>query len=189
MATSIPVVPTFKAGQVATSSGLNGLVQAASFLVGSGTGATPQWILQNTAGGTVAANATASVPWNAEVKDNDGVWSSGANTVVTIQTPGIYTVDWFVACTGAAASQLTAWVQVQTTASNPSNPSSSITVQYCSIAANTTGSRIVSGGGLAPVWLNTGDTLAVRVQSDPSVATTYQTGSQQSSFSGMWVGQ
>lgn len=184
---TVPTVPTFPAGTVVTSAALNSVIEAGEWLLGVDSGDRPSWVLQNTGGGSIAASASnVAIVWDTRVSDNDGVFPTVGQGAVTIQTPGLYTVDWSVPLAGNTTStEIMAWLTVATTANNPYNPSTGYQIQATGQTGN--GNCILTGGGMVGIWLYTGDTLSVRVTAD-STALTYQTGGRRlPSFSGMWV--
>ena len=91
---TVPSVPTFNAGSVATAVTLNQLGSAVSFLL-----APPKAILQQTnaspyAGGqSISATTPTAIGFNSEILDSDNGWTSGNPTKYYAQTPGYFLVE------------------------------------------------------------------------------------------------
>ena len=88
---TVPVVPTFTAGTVATAATLNQLGAAVQFIL-----TPPKVVLQQInaspfAGGqSVPITTATAIGWNNAISNTDSAWSSSNNTRVTAQTPGYY---------------------------------------------------------------------------------------------------
>jgi hypothetical protein len=91
---TVPVVPTFTAGTVATAAALNQLGTAVSFLLQP-----PRAILQQTnvapvsGGQSIPITTDTAIIWTVTAVNSDGGWSSGNATRYTAQTPGYYRLD------------------------------------------------------------------------------------------------
>lgn len=160
---TIPTVPVEPAGVISTSADNNAWANAAKFLLGSAAGTNPVFFLMSGSAQTWTTSQSAVNFSNgaAVFKDNDGGFNSGTPGRYTIQTAGFWTVDWTVNG-GTTASNLQAFCQVVTTASNPFNPSATIKFQFCN-EAQTTGTAFVNAGGLVPIYLFPADQLSIQV--------------------------
>lgn len=159
--TVTPTIPTEPAGVIATSRDLNDWANAASFFLGSTRGTQPMFFLMASATQGLTTSFTA-VTYSSSApvfKDNNGAWSSGTPSRVTVMTPGFYTVAWSVSA-ASGAGHLQAYAQVTTTAANPFNPSTTLKFQESNRAA-TTSIVVTSSGGLVPFYLATGDYIEV----------------------------
>lgn len=159
--TVVPAVPTEPAGVIATSKDLNGWANAATFFLGSSRGTQPMFFLQAATTQALttsftAVNYSASAP---VFKDNNGAWSSGNPSRVTIMTPGFYTISYSVSAASGAA-HLQCYAQVTTGAANPFNPSTTLKFQESNRAA-TTNVVVSSSSGLVPIYLASLDYLEV----------------------------
>jgi len=114
----VPNVPSQQAGEVATSADMNTYSAAAAFLL-----APPLVIVQQSSTSSVGTGATA-VPWHVTIRDNDGMYSSGANTRLTVVTPGFWEVRYCLNI-GVGGGHLSTYLQVTTGSGNPQGAGSS----------------------------------------------------------------
>ena len=182
---SVPAVPVETAGSIASSSDFNSWSDACTWLLGSGSDTMPVfYLMPGTAQGltTSFANITNFSSSAALFKDNAGGFSSGTPNRYTIQLPGFYTISWAVSVV-SGASYLEALAGVETTSSNPYNPSVISTFQH---QTRNIGSAegVAAGSGLCPFYLSAGDFIFVNARvgvaanTDPSFGTF---------LSGQWV--
>lgn len=161
---TLPTIPVEPAGVIATSADLNAWANACTFLLGSGSGSNPMFLLMASATQSWSTTAAFCNFSNtaALFKDNDGGWSSGNPGRYTVQTPGYWVVDYTING-GTSANNLKTWLQVTTTASNPFNPSATIDCMYGNTPATSATVCTISAGGLIPIYLYTGDLIQVSV--------------------------
>jgi hypothetical protein len=160
MAMAIPVVPQLPAGHIATVDEMNQLAYACTFLLTK-----PVARVRDTAGGATVGTTAAAVAFNTKDTDTDGMWSSGANTRLTIQTPGWYKFRYGISTAGGHAVN----TKLRST-TGPNNPAGSGIGSgdhwggYCPSLAAFDGAAGCSG--IWPFYLYSGDFLQVFVLAD-----------------------
>lgn len=166
MAMTIPTIPSMPAGHIATASDMNQLSAAATFLLNK-----PAVRVHDAAGGLAIGTSATVIPFNTKDFDTDGMWSSGANTLLTIQTPGRYYLSYGVSTRGGHTINTK---MRSTTGSN--NPAGAGVVSgdhwagFCpSIAAF---SAAAGASGIWPFYLYAGDSLSVFALADTTGNTT-----------------
>lgn len=104
MAKTYNSIPTVSTGDVYTATAHNNIVE------NSNNYRVPPMVKvgRNGSNQSITPGASAYVQWNnaSAAYDTDGMWSSGSNTRLTVQTPGIYAATWgiFVGWTGVSFS-------------------------------------------------------------------------------------
>lgn len=182
--TVAPVIPTEPAGVIATSKDLNEWATASQFFLGSFRGTQPVFFLMAAATQSLTTSFTA-VTYSSSApvfKDNNGAWTSGTPSRMTVMTPGFYSIAWSVSA-ASGAGHLQCYAQVTTTAANPFNPSATMKFQAANRAA-TTNITVTSSGGLVPIYLATGDYIEVYALVGSAVSTSLTFAPQ---ISGEWV--
>jgi len=118
---TVPTVPTFTAGSVATAAALNQLGYAVSFILGP-----PKAILQQTnaspfaTGQAISATTATAIGWNNAIEDSDGGWSSANRSRYTAQTPGYFMCEAVWQSTAeTSAGYRGAYFRVTTGSNNP----------------------------------------------------------------------
>lgn len=158
---TLPTIPVEPAGVIAASADLNAWANACSFLLGSGSGSNPVFLLQASSAQSIGTTFAAVNFSNsgAIFKDNDGGWSSSTPGRYTFQTTGFFTIDWSVPV-GAFSGFLMAYAQVTTGSSNPQGSGVTYKFQFTS---SDVGSIYValSSGGVMPQQIYAGDYLQV----------------------------
>jgi hypothetical protein len=118
---TVPTVPTFTAGSVATAAALDQLGGAVSFLL-----APPKAILQQTnaspfaSGQSISATTATAIGWNNAIEDSDSGWSAANRTRYTAQTPGYFLCEGTWQSTAeTSAGYRGAYFRVTTGVNNP----------------------------------------------------------------------
>lgn len=182
--TVVPAVPTEPAGVIATSRDLNEWANASQFFLGSSRGTAPVFFLQAATTQSLTTSFTA-VNWSSSAavfKDNNGAWTSGTPSRMTVMTPGFYSIAWSVSA-ASGAGHLQCYAQVTTTAANPFNPSTTVKFQAAN-RASTTNITVTGSGGLVPIYLATGDYVEVYALVGSAVSTSLTFAPQ---LTGEWV--
>jgi hypothetical protein len=164
MTMTIPTIPTMPAGYVVTASDMNNLAYGATFLL------TKPIARVHDGAGTLALTATSQlIPFNTMDIDTDGMWSSGANTKLTIQTPGFYKVSYMVDALGSSGSSpLNSYVQVTTGPNNPLGTGVGQPIQwggYGSAGVALSFRVCAHASGVIPFYMYAGDTVAIEAHS------------------------
>jgi hypothetical protein len=139
---------------------MNQLANACTFLLTK-----PIARVRDTAGGAAITATAAAVAFNTKDTDTDGMWATGANTRLTINTPGWYKFRYAIATVGghAVATKLRS-------TTGPNNPAGNGIGSgdhwggYCPSIAAFAGAAGVSG--IWPFYLYVGDFLQVFVIAD-----------------------
>jgi hypothetical protein len=166
MAMTIPTVPSLPAGHVATTAEMNALAGACTFLLEK-----PVARVRDTTGGLAIGTSATTIPFNTKDYDTDGMWSSGANSRLTIQTPGWYKFRYSIATTGGHA--VNTKMRSTTGANNPSG--SGITSGDHWGGYTPSGTTFVGAGGCSGIWpfyLYAGDFLFIVALADTAGNTT-----------------
>jgi hypothetical protein len=183
----VPTLTAMPAGYVAQPADMNALSTAATFLlkrpisrVHAGTAQTI-----TSAGGYVA--------FNTKDYDIDGMWSSGSNARLTVQTPGWY--KFRLGITGGSVPFNVAIASI-TGANNPSGNNVTSAWRWGGWAYTATTNAAANLQGLWPYYLYSGDALAVWAQNasssitlvaGPNGASTGTTGNGGSFFGLEWI--
>lgn len=116
MAMTIPTIPSsLPAGYVVTANDMNNLGAACTFLM-----TRPIARVHDAAGTQTIGTSVVAVQFNTKDFDTDGMWSSGANTRLTVQTPGFYKVEYWIDLMGSSSStNADTYVQVTSGSNNP----------------------------------------------------------------------
>ena len=148
------------AGYIATAADFNNLAYATQFAL-----TRPMARVHDTAGGQAVSNTSIAVTFGGVDFDPDGMWSSGANTRLTVQTPGFYKLDYFVSLTSGGTTQNTVTFCKVTTGSN--NPAGSgLTSQaWAGYGSGSAGGSRVGGraSGILPSFMYALDFVQVFV--------------------------
>lgn len=164
----IPTVPSMPAGYVATLTDFNNLAAACTFLLGK-----PLVRVHDGAGGTAIGTTNTVIPFSVKDYDTDGMWSSGTNTRLTVQTPGWYKFRYAVV---SAGGHTISTKLLSTT--GPNNPLGSGVVSGenwggYTVTSGTAGTNGTAGGsGIWPYYLYAGDWINVRALADVAGNTT-----------------
>lgn len=170
----LPSVPDIPAGSIVTADQLNDIGSACTFLLNK-----PMALVFDSAGGQSVGTTyppTANVSFASKYYDTDGIWSSGAPTKLTIQTPGFYKVWYTIVCASGTPLAVGAGLWETTGASNPAGSGVSIGPFWGTYVEpqSTTGAR-ASCMGLWPVYLYAGDSLSLRAYAATNTTTTSNT--------------
>ena len=162
MSMTIPTIPTMPAGYVVQAADMNNLAYGATFLL------TKPIVRVRDAAGSQAVTVTfTSVAFNTKDFDTDGMWSSGSNTLLTIQTPGFYKVSYAVDALAASTSvPMNTIVQVVTGANNPAGTGVSMPFCWGGASAGGVASSLrgmAHASGIIPWYMYAGDTAAIQV--------------------------
>lgn len=166
---NIPATPTQYAGTVAASADMNSLSASAAFVAGP-----PFVIIQTSTTATQnVGTAAAALTWSLALRNNDTNWASGAPTILTINTQGLYECRYQIALAFVASAVMRAYIQVVTGTNNPVG--SGVTTTYWSTQTASVLSGVVSacvGGGVIPVELYPGDQVSIMAFSTVATTTT-----------------
>lgn len=159
MAMTIPTIPTLPAGYIVTATDMNNLASAATFLLTK-----PIARVHDGAGSTAIGTSNTYIPFNTKDFDTDGMWSSGSPTLLTIQTPGFYKVEYMIDVLGTVAPGSMQTAVTITTGSN--NPAGSGLTSTCwegyACGTDTTSFRLAPhAAGVIPWYLYALDTVSV----------------------------
>jgi hypothetical protein len=169
MAMTIPVVPSLPAGHVATDTEMNSLAAACTFLLGK-----PTARVHDSLGTLAIGTSATTVPFNVKDYDTDGMWSSGANTRLTIQTPGWYKFRYGIVTAGGNA--VNTKMRSTTGTSNPAGSGITSGDHWPGYtASNTTFVGAAGCSGIWPYYLYAGDFLFVVALADTAGNTTNNT--------------
>ena len=168
----IPTIPTMPAGYVATAADLNNLSAGATFLLNK-----PIARVHDGAGTFAIPTSLTAVPFNTKDFDPDGMWSSGANTILTVQTPGFYKISYAVDATtvSGAAIPMNTLVQVVTGANNPAG--TGVNQPFCwggysSGGVASLGKGVCHASGIIPFYMYIGDNVQIQVKASSTGMTT-----------------
>lgn len=173
MAMTIPTIPPMAAGYVVQASDMNNLAYGATFLLTK-----PIARVRDGAGSfAIPSPSFGSVPFNVKDFDTDGMWSSGSNTRLTVQTPGFYKVSYAVdALAGSgAALPMNTYVQVTTGANNPQGAGVAmpfIWSGYASGGLSVSGRAMPHASGILPWYMYALDYAQIQVVASSSGMTT-----------------
>jgi hypothetical protein len=158
MAMTLPTLPNMPAGYVATAADMNNLAYACTFLLTK-----PVASVQDTNNTQVfTSSPPVALPFNTKNYDTDGMWSSGANNKLTIQTPGWYKFRYTVFATtaGGVTDAFGTYLESTTGANNPAGAgvvSSDHWHGYTDVFSSSGGAAGASG--IWPFYLYAGDFL------------------------------
>jgi hypothetical protein len=165
----IPTIPSLPAGHVATADEMNALAYACTFQLTK-----PAARVHDSLGSTAIGITATTIPFNVKDYDTDSMWSSGANTKLTIQTPGWYKFRVGIATTGSHAIN----TKIRST-TGPNNPAGNGITSgdhwggYIASGATFVGAAGVSG--IWPFYLYSGDFLFVVAIADATGNSTNNT--------------
>lgn len=161
MTMTIPTIPTLSAGYVVTAADMNNLSACATFMLNK-----PIASVHDGLGTQTITTSASSVAFNTKDFDTDGMWSSGANTQFTVQTPGFYKIAYSVATVGSStAYTLGTSVVVTTGANNPLGAGISQLPIWQGYGSALTASslRVVARNtGIIPYYMFIGDYVQVK---------------------------
>jgi hypothetical protein len=157
---TIPTIPTMPAGYIAQAADMNNLAYAVQFLLGK-----PISRVYDTTGTQAITTASVLVTWGAASFDPDGMWSSGTPTVLTVQTPGFYNMDYCVQGAASPTINMNTGLLVTTGPNNPAGSGISTPAYPGYGGGSQTGGQRCSGhaSGVIPWYLYIGDTVGVNV--------------------------
>lgn len=148
----LPTIPTsLPAGYVVTATDLNNLANACTFLMNK-----PLAHVHDSLGTQTIGTGATAVQFNVKDLDNDGMYSSGNNTRLTVQTPGFYESEYFIDCYGAGGSVwISTYLQITTGANNPlgSGITQSCWAGHGSAGVASSYRSGARGGGLLPLYM------------------------------------
>ena len=181
MALTIPVIPGMPAGHIATSSDMNQLAAAATFLLGK-----PIAHVHDGTGSYAIASPMAC--WDTKDIDTDGMWSAGSPNRLTIQTPGWYKLRAAITSNGAGAG-MEFFMRSTTGSNNPLGSGVNSTPNWEAATFTSSASPFTSFhvSGIWPYYLYQADFLQVMGVINTGSGTTFITGVPASFFSLEWV--
>lgn len=166
MAMTIPVIPSTPAGHIATDGDMNAMAAACTFLLTK-----PTVRVHDAAGGLAIGTTATTIPFNTKDYDTDGMWATGTNTRLTIQTPGWYKFRYSIATAGSHAVN----TKMRST-TGPNNPAGSGVTSGDHWGGYTASlATFVGAGGCSGIWpfyLYAGDFLFVVALADAAGNTT-----------------
>lgn len=158
---NIPTLPDLAAGEVVAAADLNNIASACTFLLGK-----PIARIHDITGGLSIVGSASVVTYTTKDFDTDGMWSSGAASRLTVQTPGWYKVRYSVQIAGGIASS-TAYspnVLVQTGANNPQGSGVQFTCLQGGGSEGGSGLTTFAGAsGIIPAYMYPGDFVRVQI--------------------------
>lgn len=156
---TIPTLPSLPAGYVATSTDMNNLSAACTFLLTK-----PLTRVHDAAGTLAIATSATAVPFNTADYDTDGMWSSGSNTKLTVQTPGWYKVAYAISAAGGT-NPFNTYVAGTTGPNNPQGTGVSLGHYWAGYSNPVSASPggAAGGSGIWPFYMYIGDTFQVNI--------------------------
>lgn len=100
---NLPDIESWSAGSAHDETTFNAVSDALNFLLNPPEAKVVQTAAQSIPNGTATATP---ITWSSVVFDNDDMWDSSTPTILTIQTPGWYEVEWALAFAGRADALL-----------------------------------------------------------------------------------
>lgn len=171
----IPTIPTLAAGYVVQATDMNDLAYGATFLLTK-----PIAHVHDAAGTQAVTTSAAAVAFATKDFDTDGMWSSGANTLLTVQTPGFYKVSYAVDALGASSGiPMTSYVQVTTGAGNPQGSGVSmpeIWAGYSNGGISASFRGMLHSSGIIPWYMYAGDSAKIMISASSTGMTLSTTG-------------
>lgn len=160
---TIPVVPDFEAGTLATSAEMNLLRTAISWVLSG----SPECQLTKTATQSIPNSTQTAIQWGTKIIDRDSGWSSGSNTQYTAQTPGIYEVGAFIPWAANTTGTRRLTFQLNTGSGNPAGSGLTTLFGTSSVYTLTSGTiaSCVVSEALTP-YMYDGDFLQVMAWQD-----------------------
>lgn len=158
----IPTLPSLPAGSVATATQMNQLSTACTFLLTK-----PIVRVHDAAGSLAITGSATAVPFNTSDFDTDGMWSSGSNTILTVQTPGWYKVAYGISFAGAT-NPVNTYIAGTTGPNNPGGSGNSIGHFWAGYSNGIVASPggACGGSGVFPFYLYAGDKIQVNILSN-----------------------
>lgn len=168
MPLTIPVIPSMPAGYVATVADLNALAAACTFLFTK-----PLVRVHDGAGGLAIGTTITAIAFSVKDYDTDSMWATGANTRLTVQTPGWYKFRYGV--TSAGGHTVITKIKSTSGANNPVGAGVVSTDNWAgyTVTSGNAGTNGSAGcSGIWPFYLYSGDFLNVYAQADVAGNTT-----------------
>lgn len=156
MAMVLPTLPSLPAGYIVQQPDMNDLAYCCTFLLGK-----PISSVYDSAGSQALSTSAVAISWGSINFDPDGMWSSGAKTQLTIQTPGWYKIRYNIYASGAG-STLQTYAVSTTGANNPAGSgqtSADCWPSYCETVSSPGGG--CGASGVWPFYLYAGDYIQV----------------------------
>jgi len=152
MTLTIPTVPSLPAGYIVQAADLNALAACATFLMNK-----PIARVHDGAGGQSLIGSTYTpITFNTVDVDTDTMYSAGSPTLLTVQTPGFYTLRYAVSINSITHGT---YCTVTTGAGNPLGSGITLTCWGGYSIGNTASCAMC--GGLLPAFMYAGDTVKV----------------------------
>jgi hypothetical protein len=172
MTMTIPTIPELPAGYVVQEADMNNLAYCCTFLLTK-----PIAMVYDSAGGQSIATGPAytTISWGSKYFDTDGMWTSSAPTVLTVQTPGWYKVRWGLTV-GSTVLATTGSVYSMSGANNPGGSGNMSALFWSGYSGQFGTAPGGSGcGGLWPYYLWAGDQLSLLASASTTGETTVST--------------
>lgn len=152
MPTPSPAVPTFKTDVLVDQAALNAagsnLTNLYNYTMGGFRTLKPITAVRCTSGQSVSGSVYTQITWNTVDFDYDGMWSSGAQSQLTVQTAGVY------------------WIQLQaaiSAAPGGTGMGAFIAINGTTVSSNSVGAANVGSASMLPaaalVGLSAGATI------------------------------
>lgn len=181
-ALTVPVCPAFPAGYVVQLADLQNLAACCTFMLQK-----PMTKIIDTSGGVSIPNASSqvAVTFSSAQFDVDGMWNSGNNSRLTVQTPGWYKIRYGIETAGGSGDFFNAYCQ---STSGPDNPvGSGQSLNTCWPSSSGGNNYLVCGAaGIWPAYLWSGDYIEILIRSSTTGNTTGAVGYESSTAVGSY---
>jgi len=154
-ALTIPTIPDFPAGYVATLTDMQNLSSAVNFALNK----PATRIIDATAGATIGTSFALAV-WTGTTFDVDGMWNSATPNRLTIQTPGFYKLRYGIN-TGNVSNVINTYVSSVTGPNNPNGSNVGSLAFWGAYCDNPGDYAHASAAGIWPYYLYSGDYLQI----------------------------